>query len=67
MPDEDKRCLSLKSLRILHRYLDELALILKVKLGEIAAVELELLLRRSGAQTEEIQQVLVDHRRFRRS
>jgi hypothetical protein len=65
--DEAKRPLSLKSLRILHRYLDDLAVTLKVKSGGITAVELERLLRHSGAETDEIQYVLADFRRCRSS
>ncbi len=67
MTDEDKPSLSLKSLRILHRHLDYVALTIKVKSGQMAEVELERLLRRTGAETEEIQYVLADYRRCRRS
>ena len=64
MTDGHKPSLSLKSLRVLHRHLDDVALTIKVKSGEIAAVELERLLRRSGAEAEEIQHVLADYRRL---
>ena len=66
MTDADKPSLSLKSLRILHRYVDDLALLLRTKRGELAVVDLERLLGSAGAETDEIRHVLADYRRLRK-
>ena len=60
-----KNTLSLKTLGLLHRYLDDFVLVRKARLGELSSVELEALLRRAGADAEEIRQVLSEYKRFR--
>lgn len=57
--------LSLKSLRILHRSLDDAALIIRVKSAGVAAAELERLLRDAGTDPSDIKYVLEDYRRLK--
>jgi hypothetical protein len=57
--------LSLKSLGLLHRYLDDFVLVGKARRGEFSPVELESLLRKAGMDAEEIRQILSEYKRFR--
>ncbi len=60
-----KRSLNLKTLGLLHRYLDDFILVGKARRGGFSPVELEALLRKTTADAEEIQQILDDYKRFR--
>jgi hypothetical protein len=60
-----KNSLSLKTLGLLHRYLDDFVLVGKARRGELSPVELEGLLRRTVANSYEIRQILSEYKRFR--
>ena len=60
----NERSLSLKTLRILHRYLDDFVLVKKARSGLISASELEQLLRSGGADPDEIRHVIAEYRAF---
>jgi hypothetical protein len=59
------RMLSLATLRLLHRHLDDFTLVHKVRSGTMAAAELERILRDSGAEAQEIKDALTDYQRHR--
>ncbi len=61
----DKNSLSLKTLGLLHRYLDDFVLVGKARRGELFPVELETLLRKAAMDVEEIRQILSEYKRFR--
>lgn len=61
----DKNSLSLKTLGLLHRYLDHFVLVGKARRGELSPVELETLLRKAAMDVEEIRQILSEYKRFR--
>jgi len=61
----DKNSLSLKTLGLLHRYLDDFVLVGKARRGELSPVELETLLRKAAMDVEEIRQILSEYKRFR--
>ena len=58
--------LSLKTLGLLHRYLDDFVLVGKARKGELSPIELETLLRKAAVDAEEIRQILSEYKRFRR-
>ena len=60
-----KNSLSLKTLGLLHRYLDDFVLVGKARRGEFSPVELETLLRKAGMDAEEMRQILLEYKRFR--
>jgi hypothetical protein len=60
-----KNSLSVKTLGLLHRYLDDFVLVGKARRGEFSPVELETLLRNSAMYVEEIRQILTEYKRFR--
>jgi hypothetical protein len=60
-----KKSLSLTTLGLLHRYLDDFVLVGKARRGELSPVELEGLLRRTVANSDEIRQILSEYKRFR--
>ncbi|MGO9566814.1 MAG: hypothetical protein ACLP5H_04650 [Desulfomonilaceae bacterium] len=62
-----KSTLSLKTLGLLHRYLDDFVLVGRVRRGELSPVELETLLRKAAMDSEEIQQILLEYKRLRRA
>jgi hypothetical protein len=59
-----KNSLSLKTLSLLHRYLDDFVIVGKARRGEISAVELENLLSKALVEAEEIRQIISDYKRF---
>jgi hypothetical protein len=59
--------LSLKTLGLLHRYLDDFVLVGKARRGELSPAELETLLRKAAMDAEEIGQILSDYKRFRQT
>ncbi len=62
-----KNSLSLKTLGLLHRYLDDFVLVGKARRGEFSPVELETLLRKAAVDAEEIRQILTEYKRFRQT
>jgi len=60
-----RNSLSLKTLGLLHRYLDDFVLVGKARRGELSSVELEAHLRRVAVDVEEIRQILDEYRLFR--
>jgi hypothetical protein len=60
-----KNSLSLKTLGLLHGYLDDFVLVGKARRGEFSPVELETLLRKAAMDAEEIRQILSEYKRFR--
>ena len=60
-----KNSLSLKTLGLLHRYLDDFVLVGKARRGELSPVELETHLRQAAMDAEEIQEILSEYKRFR--
>jgi hypothetical protein len=60
-----KNSLSLKTLGLLHRYLDDFVLVGKARRGEFSPVELETLLRKAAMDAEEVRQILTEYKRFR--
>jgi hypothetical protein len=59
-----KNSLSLKSLGLLHRYLDDFVLVGKARRGELSPIELETLLRKAGMDAEDIRPILSEYKRF---
>jgi hypothetical protein len=59
-----KNSLSLKTLGLLHRYLDDFVLVRKARRGELFPVELEGHLRQTVASSDEIQEILSEYKRF---
>jgi hypothetical protein len=59
-----KNSLSLKTLGLLHRYLDDFVLVGKARRGELFPVELEGHLRQTVASSDEIQEILSEYKRF---
>jgi hypothetical protein len=59
-----KNSLSLKTLGLLHRYLDDFVLVGKARRGELFPAELEGLLRQTVASSDEIQEILFEYKRF---
>jgi hypothetical protein len=60
-----KNSLSLKTLGLLHRYLDDFVLVGKARRGQLSPVELEMLLRKAAMGAKEIQEILQEYKRFR--
>ena len=60
-----KNSLSLKTLGLLHRYLDDFVLVGKARRGEFSLVELETLLRKAAMDAEDIRPILSEYKRFR--
>ena len=60
-----KNSLSLKTLGLLHRYLDDFVLVGKARRGEFSPIELESLLRKAGMDAEDIRPILAEYKRFR--
>jgi len=58
-----KKSLSLKSLRLLHRYFDDFVLLHRAKSGTLPPAELSRLLRMAGADDQEIQMIMNEYRR----
>jgi len=57
--------LSLQTLRLLHRYLDGFVELQRARSGNLAAAELQRLLRAAGADPSEIREILSEYRKFR--
>jgi hypothetical protein len=57
--------LSLATLRLLHRHVDDFVLVHKARTGILTVAELERLLRDSGVEAQEIKEALTDYRRHR--
>ncbi|HMK33930.1 MAG TPA: hypothetical protein VK463_02605 [Desulfomonilaceae bacterium] len=57
--------LSIPTLRLLHRYLDDFVAVRKAKSGALSLAELERRLKMSGASREEVQDILAEYRRHR--
>lgn len=53
------------TLRLLHRLLDDFVLIGKVRSGTMTVVQLENLLRYSGGDAREIQNIVTEYRQYR--
>ena len=60
----NEHSLSLKTLRILHRYLDDFVLVKKARSGLISPSELERLLCAGGADPDETRYVIAEYRAF---
>ncbi len=60
----NEHSLSLKTLRILHRYLGDFVLVKKARSGLISPSELERLLRSGGADPDETSYVIAEYRGF---
>ncbi len=58
------KSLSVGTLRILHRYIDDFVLVRKVRDGCLSPSQVEHVLRASGADAEEIRAVLEEYRRI---
>ncbi len=56
--------LSPRTLRLLHRYLDDFVAVGKARRGELAPAELEKVLRKAAMESEEIQQIMSEYKRF---
>jgi len=68
MSSEDRAensSLSLRTLTLLHRYLDGFVVVGKARRGDLAPAELEELLRKAAVETEEIRQIQSEYKRFR--
>ncbi len=59
-----KTSLSVKTLSLLHRYLDDFVLVGKIRRGELSPLELENLLRNTFVDPEEIRQIISEYKRF---
>jgi hypothetical protein len=59
------KTLGLNTLRRLHRYIEDLPTLRKIRVGSMPSVELERLLREAGADPSEIQGVLADYQQLR--
>jgi hypothetical protein len=59
--------LSLKTLSLLHRYLDDFAQVGKARRGELSSVELHALLLNAVVDPEEIQEILLHYEQFRQA
>jgi hypothetical protein len=57
--------LDTNTMRLLHRFVDDFVFIRKVRSGTVSEAELGRVLRDSGADSQEIQDVLADYRRHR--
>jgi hypothetical protein len=57
--------LNTNTMRLLHRFVDDFVFIRKVRSGTVSEAELGRVLRDSGADSQEIQDVLADYRRHR--
>jgi hypothetical protein len=58
------RSLNPRTLRLLHKYLDDFVEVGKAKRGELAPVELEKLLHKAAVEEEEIRQIVSEYKRF---
>jgi len=56
--------LSLRTLTLLHRYLDDFVEVRRARRGELAPIELERLLREAAVDPEEIREILSEYKRF---
>jgi hypothetical protein len=65
--ESHKNSLSVKTLGLLHRYLDDFVQVGKARRGELSSVEIESLLRQALVDEEEMRQILSDYHRFRHS
>jgi hypothetical protein len=67
-PDDKGRrtTLSLKTLGLLHKYLDNFVLVGQARRGELSPTELETLLCKAFMDAREIQQILSEYKRFRK-
>jgi hypothetical protein len=61
-----KNSLSLKTLGLLHRHLDDFVLVGKARRGELSPAELETHLREAAVDREEIQEILQEYKLFRK-
>ncbi len=59
-----KNSLSLRTLRLLHSYLDDFVQVGRARRGELAPTELEKLLREAAVDTEETRQIMLEYKRF---
>jgi hypothetical protein len=57
--------LSARTLRFLHRQIDDFVVIHKARSGSLSVAELERLLRNSAADAQEMKEALADYRRYR--
>jgi hypothetical protein len=57
--------LSLATLRLLHRHVDDFVLVQKARTGTLTVAELERILRDSGVEAQEIKEALTDYRQHR--
>ncbi|MGB6068312.1 MAG: hypothetical protein WBG50_26180 [Desulfomonilaceae bacterium] len=65
--EDRKNELSLKTLGLLHRYLDDFVIVGKARRGELSSAELETLLRKAAMDAEEIRQILQEYKRVRQA
>ena len=65
--EDRKNELSLKTLGLLHRYLDAFVIVGKARKGELSSAELETLLCKAAMDAEEIRQILQEYKRVRQA
>ena len=58
-----KPTLSFKSVKLLHRHLDDFTLVKRAKSGDLSVAELERLLKHACADPEEIHEILSEYGR----